>query len=659
MFTFIISFFYFLVVTILIAFSGNLFLKLLRLNLKSLLENFLFSLTLSLVLLTLISFAVLILNFPFLVGPIFWLFLILGILNIIYLISKNRIIAKNNFDWWLLLLTLILTLLMVSVTFRSGWKVRDGLEFFGVNAHDGLWHLSLIGELKNHFPPQHPNFSGIELKGYHFLLDLLLAKFSLSFGLSEADLYFRFFPFLTAVLWSLATYLLAQRYFNNRYASFLTLTLSVIGGSFAYFLPFFSNKAVNLDSDFGVSSPISSLINLQFSFSIPVLALTLFSFHKYLRDKKTAWGLIAAIFTGALFGIKIYAGIIALFAICSATLIYMLKIKNFQILWVVIFAGLFSVFTYLPTYVVGAGLVYAPGELIQNIIRGPLSWTLWELQRQVYAEHRNWLGLTRLRILAFLVFLFGNLGTKILGLGEVLMFKKSSVLTEDFGLFFFALILPFLIPIFFIQSITPFNIIQFWWYFVYFMSFLSAVFLWKLIKNNNTYFQIISSTIVLILTVPAASFVLYGYLFPKTSYLVPNWKLAALEFLKEKTNADDVILEIPTAYQKNFNFDLPSIPAVSQRRVFLGQEMVEFPYLDKKSREKDLGRIIAPISCGTVEKWPEETCQKSVRLSYETLHKNSIDYIISPQALFWLEENSKMSSLVYASDGVFIYQIND
>lgn len=673
----IIKFVYFLLIITFLAFSGNLILRSFKLNLKSSLENFIFSLTLPLVLLTLISFAVLVLNFPFLVGPIFWLFLISGVLNIIYLIPKKKIITKINFDWWLFCLTLILTLIMVSVTFRSGWKVKDGLEFFGVNAHDGLWHLSLIGELKNHFPPQHPNFSGIELRGYHYLLDLLLAKFSLSFGFNETDLYFRFFPFLTAVLWCLATFLLAQRYFNNKYTSFLTVILSILGGSFAYFLSFFSNKAVNLDSDFGVSSPVSSLINLQFSFSIPILALTLFAFHEYLRVKKTGWGLIVAIFTGALFGIKIYAGIIALFAVCSAAFIYIIessvrracrlagrpigrsiiRTKNLQVLWVAILAGLFAIFVYLPTRAAGAGLVYAPGEMIQNVIRGPLSWTLWELQRQVYAEHHNWRGLARLRILAFLVFLFGNLGTKILGLGEILRFKKSSVLTKDFGLFFFVLILPFLIPIFFIQSMTPFNIVQFWWYFVYFMSFLSAAFLWRFIKYKNIYFQIITSAIVLILTVPAAFFVAYGYLFPKSSYLIPNWQLTALKFLKEKTNPDDVILEIPANYQKGFNFNLPFIPAVSQRRVFLGQEMVEFSYLDKKSREENLGKIIAPMNCGTLDTRLQESCRGPVGLSYETLHKNSINYIVSPLALFWFEENSKISSLIYSRDGVYIYKI--
>ena len=655
---FTLNSFYFLLTISLLIFSGNILLKSFKLKFNSLLENFLLSFTFTLVVLSLLSYFLSLLSVQFLIRPIFWLFITLGFLNIFLQVRKRKFLIRAKFDWGLFLVVFVSVVSMSLITARSGWWAKDGLEFFGVNAHDGMWHLSLIGELKNHFPPQHPNFSGLELKGYHYLLDLLLAKFSLVFGFSEVDLYFRFFPILVATLWCLATFLLAQKYFRNKMTSCLTVFFSAFGGSFAYLLPLFHANGVNFDSDFGVSSPVSSLINLQFAFSIPILALTFYAFAKFIEEKRLGWGLIVAVFTGGLFGFKIYAGMIALAAVGLSSIYYLIKTKRVKTLWVAFLSGLLGILVYLPTNIKGAGLVFAPGEMIQSIIRGPLSWTLWELRRQVYAEHQNLFGLARMRILAFLVFLFGNLGTKTLGLGEILRFRKSQILTKDFGIFSFALLFSFLIPIFFIQSITPFNIVQFWWYFLYFMSFLTAVFLWDLLKNKKRVIQAVFLVTTFILTVPAAFAVLQGYLFAKTSYKISRQQLAALEFLKEKTSPNDVILEIPSSSQTGqFDFGLPIIPALAQRRVFVGPQMVEFPYLDQEKREEELRKIIVPLNCPANQKQTEDICQKEIAFSYETLSKNNINYIFSPLALFWLEKNSKISSLIYKRNGIFIYQI--
>lgn len=653
----IVNILYFLLAVILLTFSGNFILRLLKLSFNSYLESFLVSLTISLIILSLFSYFLLILNLQFLVGPFFWFFTALGFFNGIGRLIKKAT-PKFKIDRRLCLFTIILTVLMSLITVRSGWLTQDGLEFFGVNAHDGLWHLSLIGELKNHFPPQHPNFSGIELRGYHYFLDLLLAKFSLVFGFSEVDLYFRFFPFLTAVLWSLATFLLARKYFQDKVTSFLAVILSVLGGGFAYLLPLFHEGGVNFDSALGVSSPISSLINLQFAFSIPVLALDFYAFSQFLKEKTFAWGIIVVLFTGALFGFKIYAGMIAIFAIGLSSVFHLFKEREIKNIWVIFASGLLALGVYLPTSTHGAGLVFAPGEMIQSIIRGPLSWTLWELRRQVYAEHHNLFGLARMRILAFLVFTFGNLGTKSLGLGEILRFKKSEILTKNFGIFSFALLFSFLIPIFFIQSITPFNIIQFWWYFLYLMSFLTAILVWDFLKNKSKMVKLTFLLIFFVLTIPAAIYSFSGYLFAKTSYKIPFKQLSALRFLKENSSPDDIILEIPNIVQDDkLDFGLPVVPALAQRRLFVGLEIIEFSYLDKDRREKELRKIIAPLNCHTGKSKGGDPCRLKIISSYEAIQRNHISYIFSPQSLFWLEENSKISSLVYNHDRIFIYKI--
>ena len=154
----ILNFFYFLLLIILFIFAGNQILRFLKLRFESFLENSLFSLTFSLAIFSLLSYFSLILNLSVLVTPIFWLFAALGFLNFFNMVYAKKSLPQIKFDFGTVFLTLILAFIMVSITARSGWQSKDGLEFIGVNANDGMWHLSLIGELKNHFPPQHPNF---------------------------------------------------------------------------------------------------------------------------------------------------------------------------------------------------------------------------------------------------------------------------------------------------------------------------------------------------------------------------------------------------------------------------------------------------------------------------------------------------------------------
>ncbi len=654
------NFIYFLLLISLFIFAGNQILKkFLKLQFKSFLENFLFSLIFSLSAALFLIYAALIFNLGFLVRPISLFFLILGLISAFFKLKHRAIWPRIKPDIFLTLLSLFLAIPMVLITARSGWRVRDGVEFVGVNAHDGLWHLALIGELKNHFPPQYPLFSGIPLKDYHYLLDLLIAKFSLVFNLNEMDLYFRFFPVLISIVWCLSTFLLAQKYFQNKQTSYLTVFLSVMGGSFSYLLLIFHPAGINLDSHFGVSSPISSLINLQFAFSIPILTLTFYAFINFIQEKGFGWGIIAAFFTGILFGIKIYAGIIAFWVIGIVTLLSFLKTKKIKNIWLPLVAGIIGIFVYLPTSTGKAGLVFAPGEMVRSIIQGPLSWTLWEIQRQIYAEHNNFIGLSKIGFYSFTVFIFGNLGTRILGTYEIIRFRKSAILSKYFGIFSFALVLPFIIPLIFIQSVTPFNIIQFWWYFLYLMSFLTAVFVWSLLQGKAPLVKFILLATIIILTLPSAIFVLGGYLFPQQGpYNVPNPRLEASEFLKGASNPNQTILEIPQNSQgESYNFSWPDIAAFSQRRTFLGPEMIEFPYLDKDRRQQELGRIIKPLNCQLLNPLKKENCGKEIVVSYETLMANQIDYIVSPQSLFWLEENSKMASLVFKKENIFIYEL--
>ena len=134
----------------------------------------------------------------------------------------------------ILLLSIIFSLEMLS----SGWITQEGLILRGVNRTDGIWNIGLIQELKYHFPPEHPGFAGLQLKGYHFLFHILVAVVSIATFIPVMFLYFQVFPLIISFLWGFGVFKTVVFLTKNTRAAYISTIMSFFGGSLAFILHF-------------------------------------------------------------------------------------------------------------------------------------------------------------------------------------------------------------------------------------------------------------------------------------------------------------------------------------------------------------------------------------------------------------------------------------
>src|SRR3990167_10448212 len=185
---------------------------------------------------------------------------------------------------YFLILTLVLLLGAISqlrFNFFSFSETSAGITFFSF--HDSAFHLSVIGELKNHFPPQHPTFANEALKNYHYLPDFLLAGINSSIPVDKLDLYFRLAPFFASVYFGLATYLVASQFSKIIAFRILAVILTYFAGSFAFLIPIFNKGADWNAASFMLDQPFDLSFNPQ---NLLAFAIFLVGFYFVIKYSK-------------------------------------------------------------------------------------------------------------------------------------------------------------------------------------------------------------------------------------------------------------------------------------------------------------------------------------------------------------------------------------
>src|SRR3989344_8155798 len=228
--------------------------------------NLFFPFVLGIMLFTLISYVFSWLKLEFVILPIFL------IISFVTIKNKNWLPGRiDKLHRWPLIIVVVLSIIF-SLSMLTTGVYGDSILY----RRDDLWHLALINELKNNFPPDHPGFAGIVLKGYHFFYNFLLAKISNIFSISSLSLYFHHFPILIAFLWGVGVYSLMYKWSKKISVGLWAVFLSMFGGSFAFILRLRGHEGLSLDSAFGIQQSATSLINPPFALSIVIIIATLF-----------------------------------------------------------------------------------------------------------------------------------------------------------------------------------------------------------------------------------------------------------------------------------------------------------------------------------------------------------------------------------------------
>ena len=378
----------------------------------------------------------------------------------------------------------------VATMWQSGQQYDYGIGFWGPHGHDAVWHISLINSLTQGTLSL-PMFAGESLKNYHFGFDVMTALLVKLTGISASVYYFQILPIIFSLTIGFLVYYLTRNIWSTYLTYFATGMGWIIGKG---------------ESTFWAQQAISTLINPPYALSLIFLLLGFI----YLKKKNY---LLTSIFLGTVGFIKIYAGMLGLF-----TLFF------FSFPWFLVACGL-SIVLFLPFNSLSTStLIFEPLWFVQNLFSDPDRF--YSSRMFNYLHSTNYLKLIPAYVFAILIFFLGNLGVRVFGLLKI----RSHFLP--------LIILGLLFPLFFVQSGTTWNTIQFMYYSLFFLGLF--------IKPKNIIFVIC----ILVLTLPAIPATLRHYLPERPPATIPTSEVQALNFLR--TLPAGIVL-VPLFDKNNFS----------------------------------------------------------------------------------------------------------
>lgn len=399
--------------------------------------------------------------------------------------------VKRNSHWLLIFLgTFVWSLTMV----KSGLVYDYGMGFWGANGHDGIWHISLITSLASG-TFQMPIFAGEVIKNYHLGFDLLVAAIHVVTRIPVITLYFQILPPLLALGVGWSAYLLVLEWTSSKPAALWAIFFTYFGGSWGWLFG-------GGESMFWSQQAISTLINPPFALSLILLFLGL----RQLHLKSYFWAVL--LFT-SLALVKIYASVLILAGLSLVTL------TNRSRAIVFVTTLVLSLLVFLPTNKSSTSLiVWQPGWFLETMmaVSDRVNWPKFYSAMINYKASHNLLKLPLAYSAAALIFLVGNLGTRIIGFKSFRLGIQSVVVVLGFAL-----------PMLFVQSGTPWNTIQFFYYSQAIMGLLAGIAISR--------FPRWLTVSVLILTIPTAVDSLKHYLPSRPPAMVSRQELDALVFL--------------------------------------------------------------------------------------------------------------------------------
>lgn len=492
-------------------------------------------------------------------------------------------------------IVLFCTIFFSLTMFRSGLKYQYGLGFWGPNGHDGIWHLSLINQLKQQVPPQNPIYSGEVLSNYHWGFNLLVAIISNLTKLEPSLLYFQILPIIFSLLIGFLSFKLAFLITKNNITSILFVLLNYFAGSFGWIFTLIKNNQIGGESLFWSMQSASTLLNPPFALSIILILTGLILWHKYHSSNSFKWAILIGLIFAILSGVKVYSGILVGLALSFYWLLGFVKSKK-------IFG--FNFYICLTTALVSLLILILLGVLQGNNLLEfkPLWFTrsMIESIDKLYlprlasfrSNQTNLLISILLEITLVFIFLIGNLGTRVLGFFTVFSKIIKNKISDFDKLIFPIFVFSFLIPLLFVQKGTAWNTIQFFYYFLFFANFYLAQFL------SNIWLKHKLLTIVLVVISLITSFgTLRDYLGNPAPASLPQSEINALSFLKDQP--DGFVLAYPyDKYKKDkmttplplYAYETTSyVSAFSGKQTFLEDEMnLDITGFDWQKRRKEI-----------------------------------------------------------------------
>lgn len=575
---------------------------------------------------------------------------------------------KYIFDDRLLLFLIIIAILLQGfINFPSGGFYDSGLLFWSSQGNDGLWHVALMEEAKKSMPMLNPIYAGVELKNYHYLVDVLMGEFGrIAPFFSSLDLYFRYFPVVFSFLISISSYSFVKR-LKNKNAGYWAIFFTSLAGSFGYIVTMIKQgKLFAGETVFWAAQGNTIIGNPPHALAYAIISGVLLSMVLYAKTKNKFFLWTLLLLATTLSGYKISAGITVVSILCTAglfDLIFNRKKELFLVSILVLVANTLTVL--LMSKGVQSFLVFEPWWFIRTTVVAEerLGWLDMELRRQHYISvgtWKAWLRVIQLESTALLLFVIGNLGTRIIGVKEIFAriidFRRTVRDVTVMGMFA-GLLTGFTITLLFVQRGIAYNLIQFFQYFILIFGFFAAISANDIFsKFKNSTYKIILITLFVLISVPTVIGNIVEFYGPERTPLarISIEELAALKYLKKNSKAEDIILTIPFDDQARFKYKeqpwpisgwyaTAYVPAISSRRSYITNEsQADILGLSYKERVDNAKRFLG---------------FEDVKWNEGFLEDNSIDYVYIYKGDLKKPIVGKSLIKVYENYEVLIYKV--
>lgn len=473
--------------------------------------------------------------------------------------------------------------------FPSGLKDSLGIRFYDINAYDGIYYLALSKNLVTNFPPAEPGFWGHNLINYHYFSNLVVADIARLFQLPVSLLQFQVFPLLLSALLGFLAYEVGKEFTGNKNAGKIFAFLAYFGSDFGYITLLILLKSFSITSLQPIETSSLLFTNPPRAFAEVVFLSGLLLLFSALKEKRTGKHLISYMILISTLGLKIYVGIFSGVLIVVAAIYTFIKFKNLKHLILLIPIAVVAFLIYFPTNSGAGWLFFAPFSWPRHYFAsGALQAIQWHLREQVFWEHNN---IPRLAILYFsytVVFLFTILGTRIFGILDIIPKRKR----EAFGhyLIYVPTIIFILLGIFFLQEVGIYNTFNFFSVAALTLSLLAADIITRKFKGTRL---VLISALLILLTIPRPVVAAQGQIksIGKDGYLITNDELSALNYLKENSPINSVILVAPG---DSLDYNSPYVEYFSERSTYLSNlDILESHNQPVEDRKKEVSVLFS------------------------------------------------------------------
>lgn len=450
----------------------------------------------------------------------------------------KNLFFKIKQNIYILLILLIGSLAWSMTMLKSGIKYFFGYGYWGPNGHDGIWHIALSESLSRG-SLDNPIFSGSVLKNYHLGFDIVLAFLHRLTNVSITNLYFQVLPIIFSLLIGILVYKFVNLWRKSKKEALWATLFVYFSCGFGFIVTFLRDKIFTGESMFWSQQSVSTLVNPPFALSLIFILSGLIYLLKYLKNPNIKFYILSIIFFGILIQIKAYAAVLILGGLFVASIYDFLKNKNLSFFKVFLGALFLNLVLFLLFKTDSATKVFTwqPFWFLETLMSysDRLGWQRFYSAMTTYKLGGIWFKAILAYGLAFLIFLLGNMGLRIIGFSFFIKILKNKIKVNGFLIFISSIVLlALIIPMFFVQNGTPWNTIQFFYYYLFFFSIFTGISISWIMSKTRPIIETILLFIILIFVVLGTWSTLQHYLPKMPQSMVSSSEYEALDFLAKK-----------------------------------------------------------------------------------------------------------------------------